>query len=155
MGDLTHLFQTPLSFHLNGTVQTLISDVCSQTLARRLKVSYFQRCLLDHRKLTHPCPETQSEDRCFTISPALYIDIFFQLCFHSAQIALCFLAGAFDCCRWFSLKSSLLALGVSWEIELTTLTNSHDLDNSFCLSPLLPTPNPSLYTSVYGFCVVG
>lgn len=102
--------------------QTLISDVCSQTLARRLKASYFQRCLLDHRKLTHPCPEIQWEDRCFTISPALYLDIFFQLSFHSAQIALCFLACAFNCCRWFSLKFSLLALGG----ELGSRTHNFD-----------------------------
>lgn len=91
--SLPHSPQLPPQWY---SPQSQVLDVCSRkTLARRLKANYFQRRLLDHTGLTHPCPK-KWENRCFTI-PLLSSLISF-----SSSLSPCsnsFLANAFNFCK--------------------------------------------------------
>ena len=105
----------------------------------RLKTNYLLSKLPTWPPKTDPFFETQWEDRCLTISSAPFLDSF-SLCSNS------YLAGAFNCCRRFSFKFSLLALGWvrEWNSQLWqrhTIWTIHSLSQASLLAQLVRNPS--------------
>lgn len=105
-----------------------------ETRTSRLKPRYFERYLLNHRNHNLDWPKKSWVDECFTISPDVFLGIFFQLFFTVLtwlfpwQVASTFTSDSLKFCLGGEVGS------ISSH-KFDKLTLSHNLDNSLHSSP--------------------